>query len=153
MRTTVVIPVKMKLVISVLFALVVAPIVCSIVRADVIPPQSILLDLKETVLTADDSLFRGYAITCTEQLKGALSRKIDAVIKMMDEGEYDEAYDKLEDDIAPKLTICETARIRARSWLSYDPELQDVVYQFSGECQELIAAIKLADPRPTPSPN
>jgi len=60
---------------------------------------------------------------------------------MIDEGEYESAYNKLHNDISQKLTICDTMRVRARSWLSYDPELQDVAYEFAGMCQEKIEDI------------
>jgi len=113
-------------------------------------PQSLLLDLRETVLNADDSWFRGYIVTNTKQLKNALANKMDAVINMFEMGNFQGGYKKLDKDITPKLNFCGTVRVRALSWLSLDPELEDVVYEFAGMCQELIGIIKLADPRPTP---
>ena len=81
----------------------------------------------------------------TPRQENALYNKIDAVIKMV-EGDYNYmgAIKKLENDIAPKLNICETARARAQSWLSDDPELREVVEEFAGACQAKINDILTA---------
>jgi len=144
MRTAVVIGVKMKLALSALLALLVATMICSGVRADVITPQSLLLGLKETVVTADDWLFRGYVVTNTRQLKDALARKIDATIGLYDTADHDDAESKLRNDIAPKLTICDTTRVRAKSWLYVYPMNTDEyrrVSSFAAQCQEIIESI------------
>lgn len=77
-------------------------------------------------------------MTNTKQLKDALTHKIDAVIQMIDAGQYRAAYTKLHNDIAPKLTICDTTRVRARSWLSYTHSAPEEVYAFSEVCLDLI---------------
>ena len=69
---------------------------------------------------------------------------------MFEKGNFQGGYTKLDNDIAPKLWICETIREQARSWLSNDPEMRDQVEIFRDACQDLIEQIKLADPRPTP---
>ena len=148
MRTAVVIGVKMKLALSALLALLVATMICSGVRADVITPQSLLLGLKETVVTADDWLFRGYVVTNTRQLKDALARKIDATIGLYDTADHDDGESKLRNDIAPKLTNPwnddGTPSKRARSWLRLYPEDCDewrAVGSFAAQCQEIIESI------------
>jgi len=47
----------------------------------------------------------------------------------------------LSKDIAPKLNYCDTTRVRALSWISDNPALEDVAYEFAGECQNLIEDI------------
>jgi hypothetical protein len=101
-------------------------------------PQSFLRELETTVQSAPDQLFRGYAFTYTKQLKDALTHKIDAIIQLIDAGKHQAAYNKLHNDIAQKLTICDTNRVRARSWLSYTHPEPQVVYDFSDECLDLI---------------
>lgn len=117
----------------------------STVNAQVRTPQEALLELEALVQDADDWLFRGYHFTYTRQQKDALIRKIDTVIAMMDEGESSAAITKLENDIARKLTICDTQRVRARSWLSTTHDYTEVS-AFAEDCQFLInLAIELAD--------
>jgi hypothetical protein len=113
-------------------------------------PVALTQELKSIVGSADRELFRGLLITYTDQLRAALIKKIDDVIMMFEKGNFQGGYKKLDDDISPKLNYCETVRVRARSWLSDDPNLQDQVYVFADTCQGLIELIKLADPRPTP---
>lgn len=119
----------------------------STVNAQAPSPQDVLIELEAVVQDAPDYLFRGYAFTYTKQLKDALVRKIDAVITMMDNEKYEAAINKLENDIAHKLTVCDTQRIRALSWLSYAYDYE-VVSAFAEECQVFINdAINLASQR------
>ena len=113
-------------------------------------PVELTQELKSVVGSADRELFQGLSITYTDQLRAALIKKIDGVIMMFEKGNFQGGYKKLDDDIAPKLNICDTARVRALSWLSDDPALRDAVYAFADTCQGLIELIRLADPRPTP---
>ena len=116
----------------------------STVNAQTSPAQAVLLELEAAIQNAADELFQGDPVTYTKQQKDALVRKIDVVISRMGTGENRAAINKLENDIAPKLTICDTHRIRARSWLSstYDYE---AVRTFSERCLGLInEAITLA---------
>lgn len=140
------------IVVAAFIALLVASMVCSSVRAHEPKnntPQSLLLELKEKILEADAELFQGFTYTYTMQQKNALANKIDVVIGMFDDGQHGGAIAKLENDIAPKVNICQTARARARSWLSDDPELDGVVREFAAGCQELIQRIiSLADQSP-----
>lgn len=149
-----VIGVKMKLAIFALFALLVATMICSSVSADVIAPQSLLFELKETVLEADDWIFRGYVVTNTRQLKDALANKIDATIGLYDITEHDEATDKLRDDISPKLTNPwnddGTPSKRAKSWLElypYDSEEWRAVTSFAAQCQQIIEEVLMDQPK------
>jgi hypothetical protein len=112
------------------------------------PPREILIaleklnDLKEVISGAVDVYPTLFTDTNTLQQANALYHKIDVVIGMVQQDNTCmEAIKKLEKDIAPKVNICETARIRALSWLSDDPELQDVAYEFAGRCQEIIQEI------------
>ena len=113
-------------------------------------PVGLTQELKSVVGSADRELFRGLLITYTDQLRAALIKKIDDVIMMFEKGNYQGGYAKLDKDISPKLNICTTTRVVARSWLSNDPTMRDEVEVFRDTCQGLIAEIKLADPRPTP---
>jgi hypothetical protein len=94
--------------------------------------------LESTVQNAPDQLFRGYTMTYTKQLKDALGHKIAAVIQLIDAGKNEAAFNKLHNDIAQKLTICDTNRVRARSWLSYTHQPQNDVEIFSARCLGLI---------------
>jgi hypothetical protein len=82
-------------------------------------------------------------MTNTKQLKDALTHKIEAVIQLIDEGKHQAAYNKLHNDIAPKLTICDTTRVRARSWLSYTHPSPVEVEAFSDLCFNLIDRVSL----------
>ena len=113
-------------------------------------PVELTQELKSIVDSAPQELFRGLLITYTDQLRAALIKKIDDVIMMFEKGNYQGGYAKLDKDISPKLNICTTTRVVARSWLSNDPTMRDEVEVFRDTCQGLIAEIKLADPRPTP---
>jgi Cu/Ag efflux pump CusA len=137
-RTAVVITMKKTLLISTMVAMCLVPLLVSTVHAATTPPQSLLRDLETIVQTADNQLFRGYVPTYTKQLKDALVHKIDVVIRMIDAGQYRAASTKLHNEIAPKLTICDTNRVRARSWLSYTHQPQADVYAFSAICRDLI---------------
>jgi hypothetical protein len=116
---------KKTLLTSALIAVFVVTIMVSTVHATGTSPQSFLLELETTVQSA-------------KQLKDALTHKIDAVIQLIDEGKHPAAYNKLHNDIAQKLTICDTNRVRARSWLSYTHPEPQVVYDFSDVCLDLI---------------
>lgn len=113
-------------------------------------PVQLTQELKSVVESADQELFKGFILTITNQVKTALINKIDVIILMFEKGNFQGGYKKLNNDVAPKLNFCETVRVRALSWLSVDPELEDAVYQFAEECQFRIGLIRLADPRPTP---
>jgi len=145
-----VIDVKTKVATFVFIALVMATMICSSVSADEpVTPRSLLLELKETVVTADDWLFRGYVVTNTRQLKAALARKIDAAIAMLDRMLIEPCHNKLRNDIAPKLTICDTTRVRAKSWLYVYPMNTDEYRQvssFATQCQEIIESILVDQP-------
>jgi len=137
----------MKLAISTLLILLMATMICSSVRATV-TPQSLLQELRELVLNVDDRVFKGYVITYTHQQKNALARKIDATIGLYDLTEHEEAADKLQDDISPKLTNPwnddGTPSKRARSWLylyPYDSPEWRAVTSFAAQCQEIIESI------------
>ncbi len=129
---------KKQLPIFALLTAVEVTLMISTVHANTTPPQSFLQDLKAVIHDADDQLFRGYAITNTKQLKDALKHKIDAVILLIEEGKHQAAYNKLHNDIAQKLTICDTNRARARSWLSYTHPVPEEVDAFSEQCLDLI---------------
>jgi hypothetical protein len=133
-----VIDVKKRLLVAAVLTVFVVTLMVSTAHANTTPPQSLLRELEETIRDADDRLFRGYTVTNTKQLKDALVRKIDAVILLIDEGDGLAAYNKLHNDIARKLTICITNRVRARSWLSYTHPSPEDVYAFSAVCLELI---------------
>jgi len=129
---------KMKIIASALFALLVATMMISNVKAVDPTPQSPLVELKAIIQDANNELFRGFPITNTKQLKDALVRKIDVVIKIINKGDREAAINKLGNDISPKLTICNTTRVRALSWLSYIHDYE-VVSAFADECQNLIS--------------
>ncbi|MGD8545277.1 MAG: hypothetical protein PVH12_03775, partial [Candidatus Bathyarchaeota archaeon] len=64
----------------------------------------------------------------------------------VEEGNYKGAAKKLEYDISPKLSYPPPYPYPApypyrTSWLSKDPELQPVVEEFAGTCQEMIGNI------------
>jgi len=115
------------------------PLTCAAEPPDVILPKP--NQLKEMIGAVVDNHPKIFTVTNTRQQENALYNKIDAVKKMVEEGNYMEAAEKLEKDIAPRLLICDTQRIRARSWLSHDPELRDIAYEFAGMCQEKIEDI------------
>ncbi len=136
--------VKLKLVASAVLALVVTTMMVSTVNAQTSPAQAVLIELEEAVQAAPNELFQGYTVTYTRQQKDALIQKIEVVIAMMEKGENRAAITKLENDIARKLTICDTQRVRARSWLSTTPDDEEVRI-FSRRCLDLINdAITLA---------
>jgi len=114
------------------------------------PPREILIaleklnELKVVISGAVDAHPTLFTDTNTLQQANALYNKIDVVIGMVQQDNTCmEAIKKLEMDIAPKINICDTARIRALSWLSDDPELQDVAYEFAGICQGIIEEINM----------
>ena len=127
----------------VIYAIIAVSVICPLGYA-AHPPEIILerLDeLKDFIAEIVEVNPRIMTVTNTAQQANALYNKINAVMMMVEEGNYMGAAKKLEKDISPKLTICDTTRVRARSWLSYDPELRDVAYEFSGMCQEMIEDI------------
>ena len=108
-----------------------------------------LNDLKDLISAYVDMYPRLFTITNTMQQANALYRKIDVVIGMVQQDVKSlEAIKMLEADIAPKLNYCDTTRVRALSWISDEPELQGVAYEFAGECQNLIGQVimYLAEP-------
>jgi hypothetical protein len=129
---------KKTLLVSALLAVFMVTLTVSTVHATSTSPQSFLLELEETVQSAPDQRFRGYTFTYTKQLKDALTHKINAVIQLIDAGKHQAAYNKLHNDIAQKLTICDTNRVRARSWLSYTHPVPEEVEAFSEVCLDLI---------------
>ena len=129
----------------------VATIICSSVKAqEPVTPQDLLCDLKETIKAGDDHLFRGYIMTNTRQLKNALALKIDAAIAMLDRMLIEPCRNKLRNDIAPKLAICDTTHVRAQSWLyiypASTPEYR-AVQSFAAECQAIIDTILMDQPK------
>jgi hypothetical protein len=115
-------------------------------------PVGLTQELRSIVDSAPQELFRAVPGEGKDDgnLRDALIKKIDVVIMMFEKGNYQGGYEKLDKDISPKLNICTTTRVRARSWLSNDPAMRDEVEVLRDTCQGLIAEIKLADPRPTP---
>ena len=109
------------------------------------PPERILEllnELKAVIAEYVEGNPRLFTDTNTMQQANALYNKIDVVIGMVQrDNSYVEAVKKLGKDIAPKVNICETARIRALSWLSDDPMLDGVVHRFAGVCQGIISDI------------
>ena len=108
----------------------------------------LLNELKAVIAEFVEANPRLFTRTNTLQQANALYNKIDVVIGMVQQDDSCmEAIKKLKKDIAPKVNICDTARIRALSWLSDDPRLDDVVHQFAGVCQGIIedALILLMD--------
>ena len=109
------------------------------------PPERILEllnELKAVIAEYVEGNPRLLTDTNTMQQANALYNKIDVVIGMVQQdNSYTEAIKKLNKDIAPKVNICDTARIRALSWLSDDPRLDGVVHQFAGICQGIIEDI------------
>jgi hypothetical protein len=136
--TAVVITVKKTLLIYAWVAVCLVTLLVSTVHATTSPPQLWLRELETTIQNAPDQLFRGYAPTYTKQLKDALVHRIKVVIRMIDAGQYRAASTKLHNEIAQKLTICDSNRVRARSWLSYTHQTQADVYAFSAICLDLI---------------
>jgi hypothetical protein len=143
--------VKIKPLVSALLVITIAAVTCSAVSAEENEtPQSKLLELRVKVLDAEDWLFRGVAVTNTHQLKNALARKIDATIGLYDITEHEEAADKLRNDIAPKLAICITTSVRAKSWLfvyTEDTPEYRAVQSFADECQAIIDSILMDQPK------
>jgi hypothetical protein len=133
---------------SIVFSAV--PAMAQINQQPQVDPVLLTQELRSVVESVDGELLRGFVITYTDQLRSALVKKIDDVIMMFENGNFQGGYKKLDNDIAPKLWICDTNREQARSWLSNDPAMRDRVEVFRDNCQNLIHLIKLADPRPTP---
>ena len=102
-----------------------------------------LRELKNVIQEVVGPYPRIFTDTNTLQQANALCNKIDAVIKMV-AGDYNYmgAIKKLENDIAPKLA--DPRPTPCTSWLSRDPELQDIVRRFAGICQEMIEDILTA---------
>ena len=118
---------------------VICPLGCAAQPPDVILPK--LNELKGFIAEVVEANPMILTATNTAQQANALYNKIDAVMMMVEEGNYMGAAEKLEMDIAPKVNYCDTVRVRARSWLSDNPELQGTVYEFAGMCQEMIEDI------------
>jgi hypothetical protein len=149
----------MRLKFFVFLALLLTTIVFSIIpaMAQVNPPPqnddpvTLTQELRNVVNSINPEIFKGYAITRTDQVINALINKIDVVIVMFEKGNFKGGCVKLRGDIAPKLNFCETVRVRALSWLSADILDEPMVYEFADTCQGFIdSIIELADPRPTP---
>ena len=120
--------------------------ICPIGMAQQEPPMTngILRQLGElkAIIEAYSGEYDVFTDTNTEQQASAIYNKIDVVTKMVEQdNNYRGAINKLENDISPKLNICTTTRDRARSWLSEDPELQDVILDFEDACQSMIEEI------------
>ena len=127
-------------VICVIIALsIVCPFCFGAEPPDVILPK--LNELKGFIAEAVEAHPTILTLTNTPQQANSLYNKIDAVMILVEEGNYMGAAEKLERDIAPKVNFCETVRVRARSWLSDDPELEAVAYRFAGMCQDMIEDI------------
>jgi hypothetical protein len=67
-----------------------------------------------------------------DQKASTLSSKLDAVAKMIDDGDYQDAIDKLEQDIIPKMDGVEKGN--ATDWIT-DPDAQQ---ELCGMLQALI---------------
>ncbi len=117
---------------------VMCPFACAAEPPDVILPK--LDELKEVISSAVDIYPTLLTDTNTLQQANALYNKIDAVMVMVEEGDYRDAAKKLENDISPKIAVPPDP-YHARSWLSDDPALQPVVEEFAGWCQEIIEDI------------
>jgi hypothetical protein len=113
-------------------------------------PAGLTQELMNVVDSAPRELFQGVDGESKGGLRATLVDKINEVIMMFEQSNYQGGYAKLNRDISPKLNICHTAQVVARSWLSNDPEMRDAVEVFRDTCQDLIIEINLADPRPTP---
>jgi len=129
------------------------------VELEPVLPESIVNDLKDIVIDADDSFFNGYAHNKVQQQKKTILKKLDVVINDFEECNYQGGYKKLENDIMPKLadprpTPLADPRPTPRTfWLHKYPtgsQNQQAVSEFANECLELFELIQLADPRPTP---
>ena len=72
-----------------------------------------------------------------DQRASALSSKLDAVAKMMDDGEYQDAIDKLEGDIIPKVDGVEKGN--ESDWIT-DPDAQQAL------CEMLQALVDYLEP-------
>jgi hypothetical protein len=110
------------------------------------PPitDGILIQLGElkTIIGTYSVEYNVFTVTNTAQQANALCNKIDVVIKMVEQNKnYRGEINKLQNDISPKLNICTTTHVRARSWLSEDSELHDVVLDFKDACQGMIEEI------------
>ena len=110
------------------------------------PPREILEELNDL-----KDLIKEYAeeynvfTDNTAQQANALYNKINVVYGMIESGHYNQAVKKLENDISPKLTICDTHRDWARSWLNYDYETHYAnreVQQLEAGCQLIIEDIQ-----------
>lgn len=126
-------------IVSIVALRIICPLGCAAEPPDVLLPK--LSDLKGFIAEVVETYPMILTLTNTPQQANALYNKIDAVMIMVEEGNYMGAAKKLEMDIAPKVNFCDTTRVRARSWLSDNPELQDVAYEFAGMCQEMIEDI------------
>jgi hypothetical protein len=143
--------VKIKLVVITLLVITMVTMMCSTVSAEEnMAPQSRLLELRGRVLGAEDWLFKGLVVTNTRQLKDALVNKIDVAINMLDGMLIEPCRDKLRNDIAPKLAICDTTHVRAQSWLYIYPEGTPeyrMVQSFAADCQAIIESILMDQPK------
>ena len=143
--------VEIKQVVITLLLITMVTMICFPVFAEEnVTPQSKLLELKGRVLGAEDWLFRGLVVTNTRQLKDALASKIDVAINMLDGMLIEPCRDKLRNDIAPKLAICDTTHVRAQSWLYIYPEGTPeyrAVQSFSADCQVIIESILMDQPK------
>lgn len=121
-------------------ALIAVSVICPLGCAAIPPDPMIdkLNDLRDFIADVVDANPRILTDTNTMQQANALYNKIDAVKMMVEEWNYMGAAHKLENDISPKLGQPPDPH---RSWLSNDPELQPVVEEFAGACQEMIEDI------------
>ena len=95
--------------------------------------QGTLADVVETLLDPDTLK--------NKNMKKALLNKINAVLKMLDEGLYEEALDKLQDDILAKMNGCaETGRPDKNDWIITCEE-QSRLYPFVIETIEYVSGL------------
>ena len=117
--------------------------ICPLSFAQQEPPvtDGILTKLSQlkTVIAEFSGEYNVFTDTNTAQQANALYNKIDVVMRTVEQDHnYRDAINKLENDISPKVNICVTTRDRARSWLSDDPALHEVVVEFENICQGII---------------
>jgi len=115
------------------------------------PPGDVILELtmalRGLVEDADGGLFRGVAVTNTEELRSALVSKINEVIVKFEMEDWFGGYHKLNKDVSPKLAEPFGKPAEFKSWLypakGGDDPLYDDVLAFAERCQGLIAEINM----------
>jgi ABC-type transport system substrate-binding protein len=99
-------------------------------------PTTELNNMKSYINAIPDEAF----VTNPDQLRGALNHKIDEVIWKIENGSYEEAINKLTNDIYPKLTGVRYdyyASGGVKAWV-IDPSIQNVLQKFLKQIVEEI---------------